>query len=60
MNAAQKNSPMAALKVAGSVGLHVEEKRGQQPTGGESADRASHDTQDGGNQRLTEHQRHEA
>ena len=34
--------------------LYVEEKRGQQPTGGESADRACHDTQDGGNQRLTE------
>ena len=39
---------------------HFEEKRGQQPAAGERADRASHDTQDGRNQRLMDHQRHEA
>ena len=40
--------------------LDAEEKRGQQPTGGESAQDASHEPQHGGNQRLAEHQRHDA
>ena len=45
----------------GGIGRrHAEEKRGEQSAAGQSADRADHDAQDGGNQRLTKHQRHEA